>query len=381
MVVHSRHDETTLSPVASSRRSRAHVIAGLVALVAGCTTLNPPRATPSPPPASAPAELGSLPASFAGELPCSDCAGVRTQLDLWPDGVFHLQRAYVGKPGRDDDRGRWRRVPEKDVVLLYGGREMPLSFEWSSSESLAPLDALGRPVGDGTAALRRLDAFAPAELQLSLHGMFRYMADAARFEECLTGRSYPVAMEGDFVAIETAYRESSVGGTGQPIMASFDGEIALRPGTDGGGATSTVVVRRFVGLWPGATCERAMSRASLADTYWRMVRLHGQPLTTPPGQREAHLVLYSQGGRYRGHFGCAGFAGLYSVEGDGIAFEAPEFTATGACSTADRAEIPAAAQWRTALADARRWTVNAQVLEWFDASGRSIAVFEAVYFR
>jgi hypothetical protein len=25
------------------------------------------------------------------------------------------------------------------------------------------------------------------------------MADAARFEECLTGRSYPVTMEGDYI--------------------------------------------------------------------------------------------------------------------------------------------------------------------------------------
>jgi len=35
--------------------------------------------------------------------------------------------------------------------------------------------------------------------------MFRYLADAAQFEECLTGRSYPVAMEGDYLALERAY--------------------------------------------------------------------------------------------------------------------------------------------------------------------------------
>jgi len=335
-----------------------------------------PGAAPAPEPGT------TLPASFAGVLPCHDCEGVRTQLDLWPDGVFHLQRAYLGKAGRDDDRGRWRRVPEKDILLLQGGKEMPLSFEWRGSDGLAPLDALGRPVGGGTATLRRLGRFRPAELQLSLHGMFRHLADAARFEECLTGRSYPVAMEGDFTAIERAYRDSSVGGTGQPIMASFDGEIAYRPGMDSGGAAPTVIVRRLVGLWPGATCERAMSRASLADTYWRIVRLRGQPVTPPPGQREAHLVLYSKGGRYRGHFGCASFAGLYRVEGDGIAFEAPEFTATDACLTTDPAATsPPSPQWRDVLADVRRWTVNAQVLEWFDGNGLSIAVFEAVYLR
>ena len=36
----------------------------------------------------------------AGTLPCHDCDGVRAQLDLWPDGVFHLSRAGEGTPGK-----------------------------------------------------------------------------------------------------------------------------------------------------------------------------------------------------------------------------------------------------------------------------------------
>gem|GEM_PF-4943426 len=29
----------------------------------------------------------------------------------------------------------------------------------------------------------------------------------------------------------------------------------------------------------------------------------------------------------------------------------------------------------------RRWSIHAQVMEWLDAQGRSIAAFEAVYLR
>jgi hypothetical protein len=54
-----------------------------------------------------------LPATFRGDLPCADCEGIRYHLDLWPDGVFHLRRAWLGKPGIEDDRGRWRKDPRQ----------------------------------------------------------------------------------------------------------------------------------------------------------------------------------------------------------------------------------------------------------------------------
>jgi copper homeostasis protein (lipoprotein) len=100
------------------------------ALLAGCSVTAADAAPASDP---------LLPASFAGTLPCSDCEGVRAQLDLWPDGIYHLQRIHLGRAaGRDDDRGRWQPAPGRDEIRL--------------------------------------------------HGEFRYLADAASFEECLTGR-------------------------------------------------------------------------------------------------------------------------------------------------------------------------------------------------
>ncbi len=335
-------------------------------------------------PAAATATDGPLarPASFAGTLACAGSAGAGAQLDLWPDGVFHLQRTCLGTPDRDDDRGRWQLTPDGDGIRLHGGREMPLAFAWRGRDALVPLDVQGRPIGEGGSALRRLPDFAPAELQLALHGMFRYLADAAGFEECLTGRVYPVAMEGDFVALERAYMASEAGGTGTPIMASFDGEIARRPAMEGDRATPTVVVRRFVSLWPGGRCEQAMSRASLAETYWRLVRLRGEPVVTPPQQREAHLVLHSGDGRYKGHFGCFRYDGEYRVNGGEIAFDAPRWTAGSDCTSSDpNSASPPRSEYSDALGAAQRWTINAQVLEWFDATGASVALFEAVYLR
>lgn len=345
----------------------------MVALLPGCAATQP-RVAPTPGP--------ELPASYAGVLPCAGCEGVRTQLDLWPDGVFHLQRVFVGRQDRDDDRGRWERAAGRNGIRLHGGREMPLSFAWRDPDVLVPLDVQGRPPEDSGAALQRLARFAPADLQLALHGEFRERAGTASFEECLTGRRYPVATQGDFAALQRAYRESPAGAAGEPILASFDGGIASRPATDGAAPVPTVFVRRFVGLWPDQSCERAMSRASLAETYWRIVRLGDERLVTSPRQREAHLILHAREGRYKGHFGCHGYAGRYSVEGDRIDFGRPEFSAAAGCTAADPS--PAAlppARLDGLLAATRRWTIQAQVLEFFDGSGASLAVLEAVYLR
>ena len=84
-----------------------------------------------------------LPASFMGALPCPDCADTRAHLDLWPDGTYHLARASTDRPGRDDDLGRWRRDPGRPVLLLYGGREMPLQFEINGPRTLRALDLDG----------------------------------------------------------------------------------------------------------------------------------------------------------------------------------------------------------------------------------------------
>jgi heat shock protein HslJ/uncharacterized lipoprotein NlpE involved in copper resistance len=319
----------------------------------------------------------NLPASFAGTLPCPDCAAIPAQLDLWPDGVFHLHRVGEGTPHHDDDLGRWRRDPGSPVILLYGGREMPLRFEVVGPRTLRTLDMHGNPAGKGDRYdLTSVGQLQPADLNRGLHGMFRYLADAASFEECLTGRSYPVAMESDYLALERAYLARPDAMPGAPVMASFDGEITRRPAMEGTGTEPTVVVRRFVGLWPGQTCERAMSHASLTPQYWRIVSLRGAAVGPVANEREPHVILRGEAGGYIATAGCDRLKGNYRVSGPEIAFEPPG--SAGPC--------PAELQQREAtllgvLAAARGWKIQGQVLELFDASGKPIAVLEAVYLR
>lgn len=332
---------------------------------------------------SAPAQLSQaapelqLPASFTGTLPCYDCGGVRAQLDLWPDGVFHLSRAGEGTPDREDDLGRWRRDPGRPVILLYGGREMPLQFEVVGARTLRALDLNGQPAGnDGRYDLASTGQLQPTDLSRGLHGMFTYMADAATFEECLTGRRYPVAMEGDYLALERAYTSLPDRAPGAPVMASFDGEITRRPPMEGAGTVPTVVVRRFVGLWPGQTCERAMSHASLAPQYWRIVSLEGAPVTVAANEREPRLILRGDQGGFLASAGGDDIKGEYVVAGNEIQFQG--FTAPVRDTQESRERL---ATLLTALMFARSWKIQGQVLELFDASGKPVAVLEAVYLR
>ena len=43
---------------------------------------------------------------------------------------------------------------------------------------------------------------------MALEGMFRYMADAAIFRDCRSGKEFPVAMESSYIDLERAYLEA-----------------------------------------------------------------------------------------------------------------------------------------------------------------------------
>ena len=93
------------------------------------------------------------------------------------------------------------------------------------------------------------------ERTLPFAGEMRYMADAALFTDCQTGRSYPIAMEADYVRMERAYLDVA-GEPGGPLYVTFEGFIAPRPKMEGDGLEPTVIVEYFINVWPGRKCER-----------------------------------------------------------------------------------------------------------------------------
>ena len=318
-----------------------------------------------------------LPASFLGVLPCADCPGVRHHLDLWPDQVFHLRREWLDREFLQDDMGRWQYEPDRRALVLTGGAEMPLQLEVIGPTELRLLDLEGRPIeSELDYSLRSEAGLTPTDLELVFGGELRYMADAAGFTECLTGRRYPVAMEGDWVRVERAYLEAAPE-PGGPLYTTFEGRLTDRPRTAGEGTERTLVVQRFIHVWPEQSCPRALAQAELVGTYWRIARLANEPIRTAAQRREPHLILRRDGDRFSATVGCNRIVGGYERAGDSLRFSAAASTRM-ACP-------PPLGDWEEALVDAlaqtRRFRVVAQTLELFDEAGTSLVSLEAVYLK
>lgn len=310
-----------------------------------------------------------LPASFTGTLPCKDCKDVQYTLNLWPDRVFYLRRTWEGKDMRRDAIGRWSVDPATDLLTLHGA-ENDLQFELLAPDRLRRVPgSAALPPGEHTlAATRTFEAFDPV---LPLRGLVTWGDDRATIVECLTGRRYPVAEDGDYNALEHAYLAAGAE-PGSPLMASFDGAIlqGRRPERGRG----EVVVERFVGVWPEETCDRARSPAPLRNTYWRLLRLGETEVAALPNRREPSLVLREGERRFSATVGCNPIAGRFTLDAASLHFGGIKGPRLDCPSPLDALED----RLVDGLQATATWRISGQSLELFDADGVQLALLQAV---
>jgi copper homeostasis protein (lipoprotein) len=205
------------------------------------------------------AEALHLPASWEGKLPGAD-GTVHWHLDLLPEQRYRLRRTYEGKPApnRFDEIGRWKRMADSPRLELYVAGEKRAQFLVEPDGSLRKLDTGGKPIASGrNDRLERLPQPELIEPHLKVSGRFIYMADAAVITLCADGSRLPVAMEGDFRALQEAYRKAQPG-VGEALLASVEGRIATRPSMEESlPPQDTLVVERFISLSPHSSCGRA----------------------------------------------------------------------------------------------------------------------------
>lgn len=330
----------------------------------------------------APVEVGifglQLPATFRGDTPCADCEAIRYHLDLWPDQVFHLRREWVGKNLFRDEVGKWRIDPPRKALILEGTDKAPLHLEVKGSKRVRLLDVKGLPIESTLPYDLVSDGrLSPTDLSLALAGEMVYLADAARFTECLTGRSYPVAVEGDFVKMERAYL-NDVTGPGARLYVTFEGLITERPRMEeGSGTERSVIVRRFISAQPNQECVPPGRNPPVVDTYWRIIGIGGQRVNPVIGRQEPHLLLRSIDRRrmYAATIGCNQLVGAYLLTGESIVFDG----VSGTLMTCPPPLNALEKELNEALARTRRWRVKGNTLEFMDETGARTALFEAVH--
>lgn len=243
---------------------------------------------------------------------------------------------------------------------------------------------LTRGAGDSVEILMKMVAAQPApggssaERPARFTGLFRYMADAAIFQECRTGQRWPVAMERDFPRLERAYRNAAAE-PGAPARLSAWATVEPRPKMDGEGTEPTLIVHRTDRITGDQTCPEPQPDASLTNTYWRLTSTGEYDVGVVEDGKEPHLLLEAGQSRYRATAGCNGLGGEYVLDEDKRSLTLkPGISTLMACP-------PPVGLWegslKRALSQTTSWSVDGVILTLLNRDGETVATFRAVYLQ
>ena len=317
--------------------------------------------------------LGTLPATFAGLLPCADCMGIRYQINLLPGGAY-MQRTTYLRDGHDAsyyELGAWSLSNEGRTLTLESGRKGGASWAVKDARTLRKLDLEGRPIESKLPyELARRATAEPMEPRVRLRGEFRYMADAARFRDCRSGLALPVAMSGDeYLALERAYTVRRAK-PGDELMVSLAGRIEEQPRMEGDGTEPTLVVEEFVDATPGEKCAGRVTDYGIENNRWRPVRIGEHAVNVADGEREPWIVLDPRTKRVTGSGGCNRINGTYEAGAGTLRFGPLAATMMSCLS------METESAFLRALQEVRRYRLSGRTLDLLDDRGRRLVRLE-----
>ncbi len=188
--------------------------------------------------------------SWRGVLPCADCEGIETSLFLEKDGTWVMNQHYQGAkaPSTFASYGTWARTADKLVLTDTAGEKR---YFRAKGEGLEMLDMQGNPiVSQFNYTLAPITAALPAT-PMAMRGMYFYMADAAIFTDCATGKKVSVAnnaqLERDYAAVR--------GNDTKPVLLTVDGHFTLQANPDSGEKIKTLVPDRDARFEAGKNCD------------------------------------------------------------------------------------------------------------------------------
>lgn len=359
-------------------RTATAILLACLVMITGCggppeqsqpTTTSTPA--PSTPAAGTAALPDGLPALFSGVLPCADCPGIHYELDLRSPSVYFSRMTYLERASTFDDIGEWSLTPDGKELVLRGGGETPELFAVKDSNTLRKLDTEGREIASElNYELTRQPHYTPLEPSLQLRGEYQRAADAAIFEECLTGLKLDVAAEADYAALEAAYAKASTE-PGQRLLANVEGRIVRRPAMAGAEARDTLIVARAGQFRSNESCGARGVTHDLEGTRWVLVRLGDEAVTVSDNRREPFFVLEAGEQRVSGTGGCNRLIGGYELDGNQLSFKQLALTRM-ACP-----DMKYESAFAKALETTATWKISGAHLELSDAAGTMLARFES----
>lgn len=267
------------------------------------------------------------------------------RVDLFAGGTF-ASRGPADVPGVAfrADHGRWTVTAEGAWLKLWG--------------------AVGGPEEIPTTALKPVEGAKPLHDSYGMQGVFTYLADAATFRDCLTGKRYPVADGPAYLDLERAYLAARKT-AGEPRLVSVTGSFQLRPAADGPGEAESLLVERAGMVFDRTACPGAPD-AALEGTRWRLTEI-GHREIVPGGAREVFLQL--EDNRAPGFTGCHDVFASYAVDGSKLTLGR-----AGPAPIACVSPMPER-DYLTALLRVASYRISGERLEWFDRDGALLARF------
>ncbi|MBW8189567.1 YbaY family lipoprotein [Neiella marina] len=177
--------------------------------------------------------------TFYGELVCADCPNGPVHLGLEADNTFLM----LDSAGKHASFGGWK---QQGPVLTLTASDGQSYWFRRHQNGLEPLLAAGSAKLPAPPLL--LDAPMPSlDLAIQLIGDYRYMADAAVFQECVTGKRWPVAQDQGGLRLEQAYMQNRAG-PGEPLHMTVAGKLKVLPGMEEGSEVETLIVSELVNV-------------------------------------------------------------------------------------------------------------------------------------
>ena len=193
---------------------------------------------------------------YRDTMPCADCAGILTTIQLSADSTYLMEQEYLGKKGTGFfyNLGRWKL--KDSIVTLSKIKDAPNSYK-ASLNSLLPLDKDGKEIRAAhlTYSLNRIaNKNFKTKQNIPLEGLFTYYADTHLFTVCATGKTYPAALTKETVPMERDYGSLKKGDK-MPLLANVEGIFEMRPGIEGDKQEETFVIKKFIKFLPGENCK------------------------------------------------------------------------------------------------------------------------------
>ncbi|WP_420914404.1 envelope stress response activation lipoprotein NlpE [Citrobacter farmeri] len=196
------------------------------------------------------AELKPMQQSWRGILPCADCEGIETSLFLEKDGTWVMNERYQGvreEPSSFASYGTWARTADKLVLTDSQGEK---SYYRAKGEALEMLDREGNPIESQlNYTLAPVKSSLPVT-PMAMRGMYFYMADAATFTDCATGKQVSVASNAE---LERGYLAAR-GASEKPVLLSVEGHFTLEANPDTHEPVKTLMADKEIKFIPGKSC-------------------------------------------------------------------------------------------------------------------------------